>query len=61
MTDLSGLPPRERAKRYRALAREAREKAALCTGELQSSFIRAAGNWEQQALEADAEIKPDAS
>jgi hypothetical protein len=59
MTDLSALPPRERARRYRALAREAREKAALCTGELQSSFIRVAEKWEQQALEADAEAKDE--
>ena len=59
MTDLSALPPRERARRYRELAREAREKAATCTAELQRSFIRVAGKWEQHALEADAEAKDE--
>ena len=59
MSDISGLPPRERAIRYRTLAREAREKAAQCAGELKMSFIRVAGKWEQHALEADAEAKDE--
>jgi len=58
MTDLSALPPRERAKRYRELAREAREKAARCTGEMQASLIKRAGEWAQLAREADAEAEP---
>jgi hypothetical protein len=58
MTDLSALPARERAKRCRALAREAREKGALCTGEMQASFIKQSGEWNQLALEADAEAEP---
>jgi hypothetical protein len=58
MTDLSALPAGERAERYRELARDAREKAALCTGEMQVSFIKRAGEWAQLALEADAEIEP---
>ena len=59
MTELSELPPRERAKRYRQLGREARIHAASAKGDEQAAFIMYAGNWEQLALEADAEAKAD--
>ena len=55
LSEISKLPPRERAKRYRAQAMEARFKATTCTGDLQLSYIRLAGQWEQLALEAEAE------
>ena len=57
MTELSELPSRERAKRYRQLAREARIHAANSKAEEQATFIMYAGNWEQLALEADADAK----
>ena len=52
---MSKLPPRERTKRYRTLAMEARFKATTCTGELQLSYIKLVGQWEQLALEAHAD------
>ena len=61
MTDLSALPPRERAKRYRLLAREAREKAARCGGDMQIALVKQAGDWSQLAREADAEAEYDGS
>ncbi len=60
MTESSGLPPRERAKRYRQLAREARVHAANSKAEEQVAFIRYAGKWEQLALEAEAEVEAKA-
>lgn len=59
MTELSELPPRERAKRYRKLAREARIHAANAKGDEQAAFMVYAGKWEQLALEAEAEAKAD--
>jgi hypothetical protein len=55
MTELSELSPRERAKRYRELAREARRKATQCLGNIQTAFLKCAGKLEQLALEADEE------
>ena len=55
LSEISKLPPWERAKRYRAQAMEARFKATTCTGDLQLSYIRLVGQWEQFALEAEAE------
>ena len=64
MTELSQLPPRERAKRYRELAREARLQATGSKGEAQIAFVKFAGQWEQLAREADDDaehppIEPD--
>jgi hypothetical protein len=53
------LPPRERAERFRELAREARVRAANSKGEAQATFVKLAGQWEQFALEADAENSRD--
>ena len=39
MTELSGLPPRERAKRYRKLAREARVHAANSKADKREAFV----------------------
>ena len=57
MTELSDLPPWERAKRYRELAYDARRKAPQCKGGIQAAFIKAAGKYEQLAAEADEEAK----
>jgi hypothetical protein len=48
---------RERAKRYRAHARETRAKAAQCTGETRAGFFKISGYWEQLALEAEAKYE----
>ncbi len=61
MTEISELPPQERAKRYRELAREARVQAANSKGEAQAALIKFAGQWGAKlALEAenDAEDEP---
>jgi hypothetical protein len=57
VSDQSRLPLGERAKIYRAHAREARIKAAQCKGEVQAAFIKLAGQWEQLAVEAEEESK----
>ena len=57
MTELSDLPHRERAKRYREFARSARLEAASAKGEVRDAFIKVAGQWEQLALEAEADAK----
>jgi hypothetical protein len=57
LSQLSELPPRERARRYRELAREARQHAANAKAEEQAAFVRYAGKWEQLAPEAEAEAK----
>jgi len=55
VSEQSRLPLGERAKIYRAQAREARIKAAQCKGETQAAFIKLAGQWEQLAAEAEEE------
>lgn len=59
MTDISRLPPRERATRYRELAREARLQAANSKADTKAAFVKFAGTWEQLALEAEAEAKDE--
>ena len=49
------LLARKRAKRFRELAREARVRATNSKGEAQATFVKLAGQWEQFALQADAE------
>jgi hypothetical protein len=56
MADLSHLPPLERAKQYRALAQEARVRAAKSTGEGHLSSVLP-GLWEQLAREAEDDIE----
>jgi hypothetical protein len=55
LSEISGLPLRERAKRYRQLAREARVHAANAKADERAAFVKLAGKWEQLALEAEAE------
>jgi len=57
VTELSDLPHGERAKRYRELGRVARLDAANAKGEVRDAFIKIAGQWEQLALEAEADAK----
>ena len=59
MTELSKLPPGEWARRCRELAREARRKAANSKGEAQTAFMKFAEQWEQLALEAEADAEDD--
>jgi hypothetical protein len=61
LSEISKLPLRERAKRYRAHARETRIKAAQCTGEIRAAFLKIAGYWEQLALEAEASCEKQAA
>ena len=58
MAEISTLA--ERARQFRAQAREARFKAAQCHGPIQASFIKMAGQWEQMAIEAEDQIKAEA-
>jgi hypothetical protein len=55
MTEMSELPRRERAKRYRAQAGEARARAVKSKGEMRTAFGRIAEHWEKLALEAEAD------
>ena len=55
-TEFSNLPPAERAKRYRDLASDARQEAAQTTGSLRESYLIAAMNWEQLAVEVEASL-----
>jgi hypothetical protein len=57
LTELSGLPPRERAKRYRELAREARLHAVNSKADKRDAFVKLAGKWEQLALEAEVDAR----
>ena len=52
---MSQLPPRERAKAYRALAHQARVKAAQSKGDQQVHFIKLAGDWELLAKQAETD------
>ena len=56
---LSALPPRERAQRYRDLARQAREQAPLIKGDIQLFLIKQAGDWAQLAIEAEQEANDE--
>jgi len=55
LSEMSKLPPSERAKHCRAHAMDARLKATTCSGDLQASYIKLAGQWEQLAQEAENE------
>ena len=56
MTELSELPPSERAKRYRELAREAERQAERSTGSTREGYLFLAKGWEGLAQAIDAEI-----
>jgi hypothetical protein len=57
VTEDSELPPRERAKRYRALAEDARTEAARATAQkVRESYIIIAERWEDMALDLERRL-----
>jgi hypothetical protein len=56
MADFSELPPVERAKRYRALASDARRDSESAQGAFRKSYLMIAEQFERLALAAEAEI-----
>jgi hypothetical protein len=55
MTDISQLAPRERAERYRELAREARFQIPMSSSEAtRVALAQLAANWEELASEIEA-------
>ena len=61
MTDLSDLPPPERARRYRALEAEVSRLAEQSQGDIRTGFLSIARSWAQLAEELEAEIAAQAS
>jgi hypothetical protein len=57
MTDLSGLSPGDRAKRYRELAKETAELAAKAQGKNQHAYKLIAEQWLKLADEITAHMK----
>ena len=51
------LPAAERAKRYRALAEDARREAAVANGAARQSYLIITERWEQLAADAEARIE----
>jgi hypothetical protein len=57
MDELLRLPAKERSKRYRQLAGDARREAAQAvSGGVRESYLSIAGQFDHLALLADAEI-----
>ena len=57
MTEYSELAPRERAKRYRELAREAEKMAANSRNSVRQSYLVMADQWRKLADEVEADCK----
>jgi hypothetical protein len=57
MTELSALPPGERAKRYRQLAKETESLAANAEGSTQDGYKLLADQWHKLADEVMAGAK----
>ncbi|HYM18448.1 MAG TPA: hypothetical protein VEU06_07790 [Micropepsaceae bacterium] len=57
MSDFSYLPPLARAKRYRALAQDARNEAAKFKGAIQESYLLSAEKWDKMAAELERDLK----
>jgi hypothetical protein len=55
--EFSHLPPKERAKRYRELAQDARREAANSKGAAHQSYLIIAEQWEKLARDAEAEAQ----
>ena len=54
MTEISDLPPTERAARYRALAEDAKRQGSRATSEsMRDSYDMMAAQWTKLADEAD--------
>jgi hypothetical protein len=58
MSDISKLSAKDRAKRYRQLAADARREAVETTGAVRESYLLIVAQFEHLALLADAEIIP---
>ena len=54
MADLLRVVPRERGKRFREFAREARAYAAKSPDAMRSAFLEIAGHWDELARSAEA-------
>jgi hypothetical protein len=54
VTDISDLPPRERAVHYRSMAEDADGYAKRSKGSARESYVLMARQWRQLADEADA-------
>ena len=54
MADLLPFAPRQRAKRFRELAREARAYAAKSPEGMRSAFLEIAGHWDHLTRAAEA-------
>ena len=59
MSEFSYLPPLMRAKRYRALAQDARNEAAKTVGVLREAYQLSAEKWDNKAEELEGDIKWD--
>jgi hypothetical protein len=57
MTELSRLPPGERAKRYRELAKETERLAAKAEGGTREAYKLIAEQWLKLADEVVADVK----
>jgi hypothetical protein len=58
--EFSNLPPLAQAKRYRALAQDARREAAAVTGPTRKSYLIIAENWDKLAANAEAAARKPA-
>ena len=57
LSDFPYLPPHARAKRYRALAQDARNEAEKATGALRESYLLSAEKWDKMAEELEGDLK----
>ena len=59
LTEFDQLPPLARAKRYRALAQDARDEAKKVYGPLRESYRISAEKWEAMAAELEGDVTWD--
>ncbi len=59
MAEFEDLAPSQRAKRYRALAQDARNEAAAAKGSLRQSYLLSAEKWDKLAEESDGDVTWD--
>ena len=55
--DLMQRPPSERAKEFRALAKNARAEARMAVGTIGTSLLKIAEEWDSLAAKAEAETE----
>ena len=56
MAEFDDLPPLQRAKRYRALAQDARNEAAAAKGAPRQSYLLSAEKWDKLAEEIVGDV-----